>query len=144
MHRIEESIEIDRSADKVFAYTTDPTSWPAWQPFPKAEQSSPGPMAVGSTTTGTIRMMGLTRKWTAEVTEYAPDEKFGKRVDMGAVTINQRNTYRSVNGGTRLTIRYDMTLAAVLKPLSPIFVRSVRGSLVEALRKLKENLETSL
>ena len=75
---IKESIEIMRPADKVFAYTTDAKSWPKWQPFPEAEQTSQGLMGVGTTTKGTIRMMGLSMKWTAKVTEYEPNKKFGR------------------------------------------------------------------
>ena len=41
MARIEESVEIKRPADKVFAYTTDAKTWTKWQStFPEAEQKS--------------------------------------------------------------------------------------------------------
>lgn len=144
MPTITESTEVNRSADKVFAYTTDPANWPAWQPFPTAEQTSPGPMGVGTTTAGTLRLKGLTMKWTAVVTEFDPVARFGKRAEAGPITLDQHNVYEPLDGGTRLTIRYDMTLAAALKPLSPILVRIVRTALREALRKLAHNLETSL
>jgi len=61
---IEESVEIKCPVDKVFSYTTDAKSWPKWQPFPEAEQTSQGSIGVGSTTKGTIHMMGLNMKWT--------------------------------------------------------------------------------
>ena len=54
MARIEESVEIKRPADKVFAYTTDAKSWTKWQStFPEAEQTSQGAVGVGTTFKGT-------------------------------------------------------------------------------------------
>jgi len=101
-------------------------------------------MGVGSTTRGTIRMMGLTMKWTAVVTEFELDRKFGKNIKSGPITIQQHNTYDPLEGGTKFAIVYDMNLGAVMKPLSPVFVHAMRKSLEEALRKLKGNLEGSI
>jgi uncharacterized membrane protein len=63
MGRIEESVKINRPIDKVFAYTTEAKSWPKWQSFiMEAEQTSPGPVGIGTTFKGTSRMMGLSMK----------------------------------------------------------------------------------
>ena len=105
MARIEESVEIKRPADKVFAFTTDAKSWPKWQStFPYAEQTSQGAVGVGTTFRGAIHMMGLTMKWTAKATEYQPNKKFGKDITCGSITNEQHNTYESIEGGTRFTI----------------------------------------
>ena len=141
MPRIEESIEIKRSVDKVFAYTTDAKSWPKWQPFPEAEQTSRGPMGVGSTTKGTIRMMGLSMKWTAKVTEYELNRKFGKNINSGPITNEQHNSYDPIEGGTKFTIVYDMKVGRLMKPFSPIVVSSMRKALKKALSNLKGILE---
>ena len=77
MARIEESVETKRPVDKVFAYMTEVKSWPKWQSIiMEAEQTSQGPWCVGTTTKGTSRMMGLSMKWTAKVTEYEPNRKW--------------------------------------------------------------------
>jgi uncharacterized membrane protein len=141
MARIEESVEIKRPVDKVFAYTTDAKSWPKWQPFPEAEQTSQGPMGVGSTTKGTIRMMGLSMKWTAKVTEYELNRKFGKNINSGPITNEQHNTYDPIEGGTKFTIVYDMKVGGLMKPFSPIVVSSMRKALKKALSNLKGILE---
>jgi crotonobetainyl-CoA:carnitine CoA-transferase CaiB-like acyl-CoA transferase len=53
MARIEESVEIKRPVDKVFAYTTEAKSFPKWQStIPEAEQTSQGPVCVGTTFKG--------------------------------------------------------------------------------------------
>ena len=141
MARVEECVEIKRPVDIVFAYTTDAKSWPKWQPFPAAEQTSEGSMRVGSTTKGTIRMMGLSMKWTAKATEYEPNRKFGKNVDCGLITTAQHNTYDSVEGGTKFTIVYDMKMGGFMKLFSPVVVWSMRKALKKALSNLRGILE---
>jgi len=139
---IEESIEIKRPVDKVFAYTTDAKNWPKWQPFPEAEQTSKGPMGVGATTKGIIHMMGLSMKWTAKVTEYEPNRKFGKNIISGPITNEQHNTYDPIEGGTKFTIVYDMKVGGLMKPFSSAVVSSMRKALKNALSNLKGILET--
>ena len=142
MARIEESVEIKRPADKVFAYTTDAKSWAKWQStIPEAEQTSQGPVGVGTTFKGTIRMMGLSMKWTAKATEYEPNRKFGKNITSGPMTIEQHNTYDPIEGGIKFTIVYDMKVGGFLKLFSPMLVCPIRKELKKALSNLKGILE---
>lgn len=142
MARIEEGAEIKRPADKVFAYTTDAKTWTKWQStFPEAEQTSQGPVGVGTTFRGSIHMMGLTMKWTAKATEYEANKKFGKNIICGSTTTEQRNTYQPIEGGTRLTIVYNMRVGGLMKLFSPMIVSSTRKALQKALINLKAILE---
>ena len=142
MARIEESVEIKSPIDKVFAFTTDAKSWPKWQStFPGAEQTSQGPVRVGTTFKGTIRMMGLTMKWTSKATEYEPNKKFGKNITCGSITNEQHNTYDPIAGGTKFTIVYNMKVGGLMKLFSPMIVSSTRKALKKALSNLKSVLE---
>jgi uncharacterized protein YndB with AHSA1/START domain len=142
MARIEESVEIRRPVDKVFAYTTDAKNWPQWQStIPKAAQTSPGPVGVGTTFDGTIRLMGPGMKWTAIATEYEPHRKFGKNITSGFITTEQHNTYAPISGGTRLTIVYDFKAAGLMALFSPILASALRKALKKALGNLKAILE---
>ena len=142
MPRIEESVDIKRPAERVFAYTTDAKNWPKWQStIPGAEQTSPGPVGVGTTFKGTIRMMGLGMKWTARATEYEPNRRFGKAITCGSITNEQHNTYEPADGGTRFTIVYDMKVSGPMKLLSPMIVGATRKALKETLDNLKRLLE---
>ena len=142
MARIEESVEIKRPVDKVFAFTTDAKSWPKWQStIPEAEQTSQGPVGVGTTFKGTIHMMGLSMKWTAKATEYEPNKKFGKTITCGSLTNEQHNTYDPIEGGTRFTIVYNMKIGGLMKLISPMIVSSTRKGLKKALINLKGILE---
>jgi uncharacterized protein YndB with AHSA1/START domain len=142
MARIEESIEIKRPVEQVFGYTTDAKSWPRWQSIiVEADQTSPGPVAVGTTFRGTSRMMGRTMPWTAKATEFEANRKYGKNIDSGPMTIDQHNTYLSVEGGTKFTILYDMKVGGFLKLMSPVLAGSMRRELKKSLGNLKRVLE---
>jgi uncharacterized membrane protein len=138
---IEESIEIKRPVEKIFAYTTDAENWPKWQPFPEAKKTSQGPMNIGATTRGKIRMMGLTMGWTAIVTEYEQNKKFGKNIISGPITNEQHNTYNPVKDGTRFSIMYNMKVGGLMKLLSPMIISSMRKATKKALGNLKGILE---
>ena len=142
MPRIEESVDIQRPAERVFAYTTDARNWPKWQStLPEAEQTSPGPVSVGTTFKGTIRMMGLGMKWTARATEFEANRRFGKIINCGNITNEQHNTYESKDGCTRFTIVYDMKVSGLMKLFSPMIVSATRNGLKKALGNLKNLLE---
>ena len=142
MARIEESVEIKRPADKVFAYTTEAKSWPKWQStFPDAEQTSQGSVGIGTTFKGVNRMMGLSMKWTAKAMEYEPNRKFGKNITCGSITNEQHNTYEPIEGGTRFSIVYNMKVGGFLKLFSPMIVSSMRKEPKKALSNLKGILE---
>jgi uncharacterized protein YndB with AHSA1/START domain len=143
MARIEESIEIKRPVDKVFAYTTDAKNWPKWQSvIPEAEQTSQGLMNVGTTFKGVSRMMGRSMKWTAIATEYESNKKWSKNITCGSMAIEEHVIYNPVEGGgTTFTIVYDMKAGGFLKLLSPLMAGSMRKETKKSLVNLKSILE---
>ena len=143
MSRIEESVEIHCPVEKAFAFTTDAGNWSKWQTIiPEAEQTSQGPVGVGTTFKGTNHLMGRTMKWTAQAIEYETNRKFGKKITSGSVFIEQHNTYNPPKGGLNFIIVYDMNVNGFLKLLSPMIVSSMRKELKKSLGNLKQILET--
>jgi len=142
MARIEESVQIQRPVGKVFAYTTDAKKWPEWQSIIKeAEQTSQGPMGVGTTFKGTTRMMGLSMKWTAKVTKYEPNTEWIKNITSGSIIIEERMTYDPLEGGINFTIVYDMKVGGFLKLFSSMVVSSMRKESKKSLGNLKSIME---
>jgi hypothetical protein len=142
MPRIEGSVEIHCPIEKAFAFTTDAASWNKWQSIlPEAEQTSPGPVGVGTTFKGTTRLMGRTMKWTAKATEYEVNKKFAKNITSGSVFIEEHNTYSPTKDGLRFTLAYDMKVSGFLKLLSPMMVSSMDKELKRSLINLKKILE---
>lgn len=143
MARIEESVEINCPVEKAFAFTTDATTWNKWQAIlPEAEQTSQGPVGVGTTFKGISRLMGRTMEWTARATEYEPLTKFGKEITSGSVFIDQHNTYNPTTAGMRFSIVYNVKVGGPLILLSPMLVHLMRKELKQSLNNLKEILET--
>ena len=142
MARIEESIDIKRPVDKVFAYQIEAKNWPKWQSFiPEAEQTSQGPIGVGTTFKGTNHMLGLTMKWTAKATEYEPNMKWVKNITAGSTIIEEHMTFDPIEMGTRFTIVYDMKVGGLMKLFSPMIVSSMRKETRKSLGILKNILE---
>ena len=145
MSRIEESVEIHCPVEKAFALTTDATSWSIWQTIiPEAEQTSKGPVGIGTTFRGTCHLIGRTMKWTAQATEYEKDKKFGKDITSGSVFIEQHNTYGPVKDGVKFTLVYDMKVGGFMKLLSPMIVSSMHKELKKSLGNVKQMLEASV
>ena len=142
MARIEDSIQVKCPVDKVFAYTTDAKNWPKWQSFlPEAQQTSQGPVNIGTTFKGVSRMMGRSMKWTAVATEYESNKKWGKKIASGDVAIEEHMTYSPVEGGTTFTIVYNMKAGGFLKLLLPMMAGSLRKETKKSLGNLKRILE---
>lgn len=142
MTRIEESMEINCPVEKTFAYTTDAGSWSKWNTaIPEAEQTSQGPVGIGSTFKGTVHLMGRSMAWTAKLTEYEANKKFGKHIDSGSVLIEQHNTYTPTKDGVKFAIVYDMKFTGFLRLLSPMIVSSMRKELKKSLINVKQILE---
>jgi len=142
MATIEESVQIKHPVGKVFAYTTEAKNWPKWQSIiTEAEQTSQGPWCVGTTFKGTSRMMGLSMKWTAKVTEYEPNRKWAKNIACGSMIIEEHVTYGPIEGGIEFTTVYDMKVGGFLKLFSPMVVSSMRKETKKSLSDLKSILE---
>jgi hypothetical protein len=140
---IDESIEIKAPAGKVFALTTDATRWSSWHTaIPEAEQTSKGPVGVGTTFKGVTRLMGRSMPWTATATEYEPDRKFVKKIDSGPVFIEQHNSYTPIPAGTKFTITYDMKFRGCMRILSPFIVNAMRKEIQKSLGKVKQIVES--
>jgi uncharacterized protein YndB with AHSA1/START domain len=142
MKRIEVSRKINCPVEKAFAYSTDSTKWNTWMAFiPEAEQTSPGPVGVGTTFRGSTRLMGRTMPWTSTATEYQPPNTFGKNITSGSVFIEQHNTYQTIATGTNVTIIYDLTVGGLMKLMEPFMIRSLREGLEKSLSNLQHILE---
>ena len=142
MARIEGSVEISSPVAKVFSYTSEAKSWPEWQSIIiEAEQISQGHMRVGTTFKGKVHMMGLTMKWTGEVTEYEQNRNWTKKIISGDLSIIERVTYDHVKRGTKFTIVYDMKIGGFMKLFSPMLVNTMRRETRKSLHDLKNILK---
>lgn len=74
MPRVEETVYIDRPVEEVFRYATDPENQTTIASN-MIEYSSDGPLEKGTQTNGVTRVAGRRVEWTAEVTEFHPNQR---------------------------------------------------------------------
>ena len=145
MARIEESVEIKHPVDRVFAYTIDAKNWSKWMSYiPAAEQTSQGPISVGTTFKGSSRLLGHTNRWTAKAVECEPNKSFGTDTIGPGIVMKEHYTYDSVNGGTKFTTIYDIRMYGLHKLSSLMVISAMRKELKKGLVTLKSILEAQV
>jgi carbon monoxide dehydrogenase subunit G len=143
--RIEHSIEIKRTPDKVFAFVTDPKSWPRWNPdMLEAEQTSSGPATMGATFRGANKVMGLRMPWTAKATEYVPNKKWGETITLGSTVLEEHLTFDPAGAGTKFTAVFDVKVGGFLRLFAPMMTSSMRKGMKKSQSTLKGILESQV
>jgi uncharacterized protein YndB with AHSA1/START domain len=141
MARMEASVVINRPVEEVFAYVIDINNWSQWMGFSGAEQTSEGPVGVGTTFKGVSEFMGRREEWTSEVTGYEPNRKVGMDMIWGPMSMDETLTFEPVEGGTRYTQVGEGETGGVFKVAGPILNRMMKKQLEDSLAKLKEILD---
>jgi uncharacterized protein YndB with AHSA1/START domain len=146
MAAIEESVEISRRPEDVFAYVTDPSRLSEWQETViRAGVEGGGSPTVGSRVTQTRRIGRSERTMTAEVTEHSPPRRWAFRGIDGPIRAIAQGTVEPLDEGarSRLTIELDFEGHGLGKLLVPLVVRrQARAELPKNERNLKERLES--
>jgi hypothetical protein len=84
-----------------------------------AEQTSDGPVQVGTTFVQHIRMMGANQDVPTEVTVYEPPRRFGYRGD-GSIPYEALYTMTPVEAGTRLDTAVRIEARGAMRALTPL------------------------
>src|SRR5438034_10626281 len=104
MARIEHSIVINQTIDKVYNFISNAQNDPYWQlDILESRQVTPGPVAAGTQIAAVRQVMGRKVEETRQVTEYAP---WG-RLCIRTITKPEAeviNTLEQVPGGTKLSL----------------------------------------
>jgi hypothetical protein len=132
------SVDVDRPAEDVFAYATDPTRFHEWQQgVISGRLDRPDNPTVGTRCFTTRRIGGAERTSTSDISHLNPPKTWGVRGIDGPiraivdVTVEPLDRERS-----RLTISVDFTGHGVGKLLVPLVVRR------QAAKEMPTNLAT--
>ena len=146
MSPITTTIEVDRPAEDVFAYVTNPARFVEWQHgVLSGHMEGDGPHAVGDRCLTTRKIGGAERSVTSEITHIDPPNTWGVRAIEGPIRAIVDVTVRPLQDGrrSRVQIDLDFTGHGIGKLLVPLFVRpSARKEMPENLNRLKQRLET--
>ena len=145
MPPITTTIDVDRPAEEVFAYATDPSRFHEWQQgVVEGHMDHIGLPAVGSHCYTTRRIGGANRQSMSEVTHVDPPTSWGVRGIDGPIRATVDLTVEPVSRDrSRLTIAVDFTGHGIGKLLVPLAVRpQARKEMPKNLDTLKQQMES--
>jgi uncharacterized protein YndB with AHSA1/START domain len=144
MAPITTTVQVDRPAQEVFAYATDPTRFREWQQgVTDGHLEAPAAPGVGTRCHTTRRIGGKDRPSVSEITHIDPPKTWGVRGTDGPIRAVVNLTVQPLSPGTcELTISVDFTGHGIGKILVPLIVRREAGKEMPInLATLKQRLE---
>lgn len=138
------SIDIDRPAEQVYAYVTDPTQFHEWQEgVVSGGLKEPGPAQVGSHCQMVRRIGGADRPSTSVLTKLDPPTTWAVRGIDGPIRASVDVAVEPLEETrTRVTIDVDFEGHGIGKLLVPLVVRRQAAKEMPAnLQRLKDRLE---
>jgi uncharacterized protein YndB with AHSA1/START domain len=144
MAPITTTIQVDCSADDVFAYATDPARFAEWQQGVTGGHLEHDVPAVGTRCHTTRRIGGADRPSVSEVTHIDPPRTWGVKGIDGPIRATVDLTVQPLSGGrSQLSISVDFTGHGIGKLLVPLVVRREAAKEMPAnLAALKRRLES--
>ncbi|HEV3172643.1 MAG TPA: SRPBCC family protein [Actinocrinis sp.] len=145
MSPITTSAEVNRPADEVFAYATDPTRFAEWQHgVIDGRMADPAAPTAGARCVTTRRIGRANRASTSELTHIEPPRAWGVRGIDGPIRAVVEVTVEPLAPArSRLTITVDFQGHGVGKLLVPLLVRrEARKEMPVNIATLKRRLET--
>lgn len=139
------SIEVDRPAQEVFDYATDPSTFHQWQQgVVSGSMQSRGEPVVGDRCLTTRRIGGAERPATSEVIERDPPRTWAVRGIDGPIRAQIDVLVESLTDQrSRLTIAVDFEGHGIGKVLVPLVVRrQARAEMPGNIAALKKRMET--
>jgi uncharacterized membrane protein len=139
---IKVSIIVNRPVDQVFAYVTDFNTWPRWESgLLQAEQTSEGPLNVGTTFRGTNQALGQRMEWTSEVTGYVPGKSWEQKIVSKGWSTEESLAFEPFENGTKLSLVSKLEIGGLLRLLAPFVSRKMQKQMERNLVNLKDILE---
>ncbi|MDQ3662413.1 MAG: SRPBCC family protein [Actinomycetota bacterium] len=142
MIRFEITEVVDRPAEEVFAYLTDPEKLPEWQSMvSESRQDSSGLMSVGTRVTNVRNFLGRRIESQAEVTAYESPRRFDLRVVSGPVPFQISHTLEPREGTTIVKVEAQGEPGGFFKLAEPLVGRQAERQFKNDFATLKDLLE---
>jgi uncharacterized membrane protein len=142
MAKLEKTITIDASVEKVFAFMSEPTNLPEIWPS-MVEVRNVEPLASGGYNFGWVyKMAGMQIEGASETTEYIPDQRTVTRSTKG-IQSQFIWAFAAEGGGTRLTvsIEYTVPVPVLGKLAEAVIVKQNEQEAETLLANLKARME---
>lgn len=142
MARIEQTVEIERPPEDVFAVLTDPGRLADWQgTVVEAELEGDGPMRAGARVREVRSFLGKRIESTVEILEHEPPSRFALRSAAGPVSFHVEQSVEPTASGSRVRVSMEGEARGVMAVGSRIAVKAAERQLKSDLASLKRLLE---
>ena len=142
MIQVDVSIDIDAPVEKVFEYSTNNDNDPAWmEEVVKVQKTSDGPIGVGSTFINYVEFLGRNIEDSHEIVEYEPNKRMTIVQKTGPVPFKATYLYRSLESGTRFSMKIEAEPGGFFKLATPLVRRQLKTQFETNLKNLKAILE---
>ena len=138
--RYEQTIEIARPPEDVFAFLADLDNLPLWQP---SVASVEGELEEGGSFTEVREFLGKRVRSRLEVVAFDPPHELTLRVVEGPVPLTVRHVLDAAADGTSLTLSGVGEPGGLFRLAAPLAERAAKRQAGEDLRRLKRLLESS-
>jgi carbon monoxide dehydrogenase subunit G len=109
MATVERTVTTSRPLEDVFAFISNLENFPRFQDgLQDMRVTSGGGTAVGTKATGVRHILGRRVEQSFEVTEYVPNQRFAIKGKGGPLSTENRYTFESADGGTRVKIFFEV------------------------------------
>ncbi len=141
--RQEHTVVIERPIEEVFAFATDPNNDTLWQSTTlETEQTSEGPVGVGTTFRDTSKFLGRRIESTYEVTENEPPHRQCVRITSGPIPGSGCYLFEPADdGSTRFTQNFEADVGGFFRLAEPLVGRAIRRQMEADMATLKDLLE---
>jgi hypothetical protein len=105
MAQLQQSVDIARPLEEVFAFVANPGNDAQWgSNLLEVTQVSRGPLGVGARFRYKARFAGRQFELVREVTEYEPNRRQAVKTISGPLRFGGVRTFEAIPGGTRITL----------------------------------------
>jgi uncharacterized membrane protein len=144
MAKFDVSTTIKRPVEDVFAVMSNVENNPKWSSVAlEAEQTSPGPIGVGTTARFVGKVLGRRIESDFEVTEFEPNRKFASLSKSGPFPLQVTVTFEPIEGGTRVNTTIEGEPGGFFKLAEPLIVSVSKRQSQSDLDNLKDLMEAN-
>lgn len=144
MAKFDVSTTIKRPVEDVFAALSNVENSPKWSSAAlEAEQTSPGPIGVGTTARVVGKFLGRRIESESVVTEFEPNRKYTWESKSGPFPFNGSTTVDQIEGGTRVNTTVEVEPGGFFKLAEPLLMSMAKRQFQSDLENLKDLMEAN-
>jgi hypothetical protein len=142
MEGFESTIVINRPIEEAFGFLSNLENDVKWRrEWVDAKKTSEGPIGIGTRFSLFAELFGRQIPTVYGVIEYEPNRIAAWKAVSGPLPLTFRRTIERVEGGTRVTARYEAETRGFFKLIKPLVMSAGRRALEGDFPKLKELME---